>query len=135
MNDDTQHDQQHHVSTDATKRHGHEIHIVVDGEREHTHESTLTPRQIIQLFTERNICPVAAAYQGGLLLSQGEQRHVHFQHFRKRLELCQALGIPTMLLVADFAQRPDATALERSVVSLTQAAQWAAGFDVPHHCD
>src|SRR5918993_512303 len=35
-----------------------------------------------------------------------------------------------MVLVADFAHRPDATALQRAVVSLAQAAQWAAGFDV-----
>jgi sugar phosphate isomerase/epimerase len=94
----------------------------------HLESSTLEATR--QFFEERKIAPAAAAYQGGLLLSQGEQRKAHFDHFRTRLELCQALGIPTMLLVADFAQRPDATALQRSVVSLAQAAQWAAGFDV-----
>lgn len=83
-----------------------------------------------RLFADRGLTPAAAAYQGGLLLSQGEQRKAHFDHYRRRLELCQALGVPTILLVADFAQRPDATALQRAVVSLTQAAQWAAGFDV-----
>jgi sugar phosphate isomerase/epimerase len=65
-----------------------------------------------------------------LLLSQGEQRQVHFEHFRRRLELCQALGIKTLLVVADFVERVDAVALERAVVSLRQAAQWAAGFEV-----
>jgi 2-keto-myo-inositol isomerase len=65
-----------------------------------------------------------------LLLSQGEQRKAHYDHFRKRLDLCQGLGIPTLLVVADFAGDIDATSLERSVVSLTQAAQWAAGFGV-----
>jgi sugar phosphate isomerase/epimerase len=83
-----------------------------------------------QLVKERNLVLAAAAYQGGLLLSQGEQRKAHFDHFRQRLELCQALGVPTMVLVADFAQRPDATSLQRALVSLAQAAQWAAGFDV-----
>jgi 2-keto-myo-inositol isomerase len=83
-----------------------------------------------KLFADRNLAPAAASYQGGLLLSQGEQRRVHFDHFRRRLELCQALGVPTMLVVADFAHRPDATALQRAVVSLAQAAQWAGGFDV-----
>jgi len=83
-----------------------------------------------RLLADRNIRPAAAAYQGGLLLSQGEQRKTHFDHFRRRLELCQSFGIPTILLLADFAQRPDATALQRAVVSLAQAAQWAAGFDV-----
>jgi 2-keto-myo-inositol isomerase len=83
-----------------------------------------------QMLHKRMIVPAGASYQGGLLLSQGEQRRTHFDHFRRRLELCQAIGIPTINVVADFAQRPDETALQRSVVSLKQAAQWAAGFNV-----
>jgi 2-keto-myo-inositol isomerase len=72
----------------------------------------------------------AASYQGGLLLSQGEQRKAHYDHFRRRLDLCQQFGIGTMLVVADFVSAIDQAALERAVVSLQQAAQWAAGFDV-----
>jgi len=94
------------------------------------HLESASPESTRRLFADRNLVPAAAAYQGGLLLSQGEQRKAHFDHFRRRLELCQAVGVPTMLLVADFAHRPDATALQRAVVSLAQAAQWAAGFDV-----
>ncbi len=82
------------------------------------------------LMTDRGIVPLAAAYQGGLLLSQGDARKVHFDHFRKRLDLCEALAIPTLVLVADFAQHPDQPMLERAVVSLAQAGQWAAGFGV-----
>jgi sugar phosphate isomerase/epimerase len=81
-------------------------------------------------LSDRGMSLVAAAYQGGLLLSQGEQRKAHFDHFKRRLDLCQQFGIPTMLLVADFAHAPDAAALGRAVVSLAQAAQWAAGFGV-----
>ena len=81
------------------------------------------------IFGDR-LTPAAAAYQGGLLLSQGEERKAHFDHLRKRLELCQAIGIKTLLVVADFIGRPDETALRRAVVSLTQVGQWAAGFDV-----
>jgi sugar phosphate isomerase/epimerase len=94
------------------------------------HLETASIDSVQRILHERNLRPAAAAYQGGLLLSQGEERRSHFDHFRRRLELCQALGVPTLLLVADFAQRPDATALERAAVSLAQAAQWAAGFDV-----
>ncbi len=83
-----------------------------------------------KLLEARNMQLAAAAYQGGLLLSQGEQRRAHYDHFRKRLDLCQQLGIPTLLVVADFAEAVDAAALERAVVSLTQAAQWAAGFGI-----
>ncbi|HEV3437755.1 MAG TPA: sugar phosphate isomerase/epimerase [Gemmata sp.] len=73
---------------------------------------------------------VAAAYQGGLLLSQGEQRKAHFDHFRRRLDLCQAFGIRTLIVAADFTQSLDAHALGRAIVSLTQAGQWASGFGV-----
>jgi 2-keto-myo-inositol isomerase len=83
-----------------------------------------------RLLADQGITLPAAAYQGGLLLSQGAQRNAHFDDYRRRLELCQAFGIGTLLVVADFVQAVDPTALERSVVSLTQAAQWAAGFGV-----
>jgi 2-keto-myo-inositol isomerase len=83
-----------------------------------------------KLLADRDVQMVAAAYQGGLLLSQGEPRKAHFDHFRRRLEICQQLQIPTLLIVADFAESMDAAALPRAVVSLAQAAQWAAGFDV-----
>lgn len=83
-----------------------------------------------KLLADEGVTLPAAAYQGGLLVSQGEQRRVHFDHFRKRLEMCQACGIGTMLVIADFLDEPDATTLQRASVSLRQAAQWAAGFDV-----
>jgi 4-hydroxyphenylpyruvate dioxygenase len=83
-----------------------------------------------KLLTDRGMTLAAAAYQGGLLLSQAEARLAHFDHFRKRLDLCQEFGIKTLLVVADFVDKVDATALERAVVSLAQAAQWAAGYGV-----
>jgi sugar phosphate isomerase/epimerase len=83
-----------------------------------------------KLLADRQMTLAAAAYQGGLLLSQGEQRKAHYDHFRRRLDLCQEFGIATLLVVADFVGAVDPTALERAVVSLKQAAQWAASFDV-----
>jgi sugar phosphate isomerase/epimerase len=72
----------------------------------------------------------AASYQGGLLLSQGEQRKAHYDHFKRRLDLCQTFGIPVLLVAADFAGQLEPLDLERAVVSLRQAAQWAGGFHV-----
>jgi 2-keto-myo-inositol isomerase len=83
-----------------------------------------------KLLDDRRMTLAAASYQGGLLLSQGEQRKVHYDHYRRRLDLCQQLGIPTLLVVADFVEQVTPTDLERALVSLTQAAQWAAGFGV-----
>jgi sugar phosphate isomerase/epimerase len=83
-----------------------------------------------QLIVDRGLTLSAAAYQGGLLLSQGEQRKAHYDHFKRRLDLCQYFGIGVLLVVADFVEEVEKTALERAVVSLKQAAQWAAAFKV-----
>jgi sugar phosphate isomerase/epimerase len=91
------------------------------------HTSTADTRK---LLADRNITLAAASYQGGLLLSRGEQRKAHYDHFRRRLGLCSAFQIPTLLVVADFVTEVGETDLERAVVSLKQAAQWAAGTSV-----
>jgi len=95
-----------------------------------THLEINSPADTRKLLADRDMTLAAASYQGGLLLSQGEQRQAHYDHFKRRLELCQFFKIPTLLVVADFVDRLDPTSLERAVVSLKQAAQWAAGFDV-----
>lgn len=95
-----------------------------------THLEQHSPADTRQLLEDRQMTLAAAAYQGGLLLSQGEQRRAHYDHFRRRLDLCSAFGIPTLLVVADFVEKVEAVSLQRAVVSLRQAAQWAAGFNV-----
>src|SRR5436190_14235238 len=87
-----------------------------------------SPSATRDLLAANRVTLAAASYQGGLLLSQGEQRKAHFDHYRRRLELCQSFGISTLLVSADFAGAVDATSLERAIVSLKQAAQWAVAF-------
>lgn len=94
------------------------------------HLEAVSPDDTLLALRQREVTLVAAAYQGGLLLSQGEQRKAHFEHFKRRLALCERFSIPTLVLVADFARVPEAADLQRAVVSLAQAAQWAAGFGV-----
>lgn len=94
------------------------------------HLETHSVAQTRKLLDDRQMTLAAASYQGGLLLSQGEQRRAHYDDFRRRLGLCQRLAIPTLLVVADFVDAVDQASLGRAVVSLKQAAQWAAGFDV-----
>jgi sugar phosphate isomerase/epimerase len=95
-----------------------------------THLETHSAADTRRLIEDKQMTLAAASYQGGLLLSQGEARRAHYDHFRRRLDLCQQFRIGTLLVVADFVDKVDPTSLERAVVSLTQAAQWAAGFDV-----
>jgi sugar phosphate isomerase/epimerase len=89
-----------------------------------------SPADTAKLLEDRRMTLAAGAYQGGLLLSQGEARRAHYDHFRRRLELCQRFGIRTLLVVADFVQQVQPPDLERAVISLAQAAQWASAFDV-----
>jgi 2-keto-myo-inositol isomerase len=95
-----------------------------------THLQTTPAEATKQLLAEKGITLAAASYQGGLLLSQGEARKTHFDHFRRRLMLCQEFGIPTLVLAADFREPVTAESLGRAAVSLKQAAQWADGFGV-----
>ncbi|HEX5269369.1 MAG TPA: sugar phosphate isomerase/epimerase [Gemmataceae bacterium] len=95
-----------------------------------THLQAHSGADTLKLLEDNHLTLAAAAYQGGLLLSQGEQRRAHFDHFRRRLELCALFNVPTLLVVADFVEAVDRTALERAVVSLAQAGQAASEFGV-----
>src|SRR6266478_5609095 len=68
-----------------------------------THLETHSAAATRKLLENKQMTLTAASYQGGLLLSQGEQRKVHYDHFRRRLDLCEQFSIPIMLIVADFA--------------------------------
>jgi sugar phosphate isomerase/epimerase len=95
-----------------------------------THLGTHSVADTRKLLEDRQMTLAAAAYQGGLLLSQGAQRQAHYDHFKRRLDLCQTFAIPTLLVAVDFVEKIDATDLKRALVSLKQAAQWATAFNV-----
>jgi len=92
------------------------------------HLETSSVGQTKTLLADHGIeCP-AASYQGGLLFSEGEQKKLHLDHFRKRLDLCQGLGIPVMNILAEFPQRVDQETMQRAIRALGEAAQWAEAF-------
>jgi sugar phosphate isomerase/epimerase len=95
-----------------------------------THLDTHSASDTQAFVRDHGVSLVAASYQGGLLLSQGEPRKAHYDHFKRRLDLCQSFAIPTLVLVADFVAKIEQTDLERAVASLAQAARWAQAFDV-----
>ena len=78
-----------------------------------------------QLASDCGVTLAAAAVQGGILLAQGDARREAFALFERRLELCQSLRIPTMVVAADFTSEVTETDYERAVVSLKQAGQLA----------
>jgi sugar phosphate isomerase/epimerase len=95
-----------------------------------THLEAHSVSETKSLLQDHAITLAGASYQGGLLLSQGAQRQLHWEHFRRRLEICETFSIPTLLVAPDFAEKVDAGSVERAIASLAEAAQWAAGSRV-----
>jgi 2-keto-myo-inositol isomerase len=89
-----------------------------------------TPSAVKQLMADKQVTFAGAAYQGGLLLSQGEARRTSFDHFQKRLALCQEFGIGTLLIVPDVAETLEGDDIGRVQATLAQAAELASAFDV-----
>jgi sugar phosphate isomerase/epimerase len=84
-----------------------------------------------EVLEAAGIHPVAAALQGGLLLSRGLERATHWDHFRRRLDVLRDLGVPTMIIAADSASTlPAAEDYARAAAGLHEAAELAATFGV-----
>ncbi len=88
------------------------------------------PTAIKKLLTDHDVKFVSAAYQGGLLLTQGEERRAQFDLLQRRLSICQELDIPTMLIVPDNTDHVDGNDIERVQAALALAAELASSFNV-----
>ena len=83
-----------------------------------------------RLLEEHEIVTPVASYQGGLLITQGAARDEHWKHFARRLELCRALQVQTLVVAGDLVGSLSQQDLERASMSLGQAAVQAADFGV-----
>jgi sugar phosphate isomerase/epimerase len=91
---------------------------------------THSPADALALLEASRLKPVAAASQGGLLLSQGAERAAHWDHFRRRLALLQELHVPTLIVTPDFVHRPGIEDYAPAAANLGEAAELAASFGV-----
>jgi 4-hydroxyphenylpyruvate dioxygenase len=64
-----------------------------------------------------------ASFQGGLLASQGEARREAWELFSRRLDLCQEVGIGTIVVACDVPRPLSQQTIERVQTSLVQVAQ------------
>jgi 2-keto-myo-inositol isomerase len=94
------------------------------------HLESVSATDTRKVLANRGINLAAAAYQGGLLLSEGPARDAQFEQFRRRLDLCQTFGIRTLLVAPDFTPAGAPRPFGRAVEELARAARWAAGFGV-----
>jgi 4-hydroxyphenylpyruvate dioxygenase len=90
---------------------------------EHLKRHTLD--DVRRLLAEYEMSLPVASLQGGLLVSQGEERRAHWEHFAQRLELCRELGIGTLVVACDVPEPLSQQVLDRVSTSLTQVAQEA----------
>lgn len=77
-------------------------------------------------LADRGLSIPVAAGQGGLLTGA----ELHHDHFRRRLDLCQRLGIETIVIAPDAVPKAGIADLARVAASLARAGEWAAAFGV-----
>ena len=77
-------------------------------------------------LARHGIAPLAASFQGGLLISQGDARREHWKHFEQRLGLCRDLGIPVLVIAGDVFGPLGPDDLGRLAASLVEGAKRAA---------
>lgn len=92
--------------------------------------ATHTVDEVKSRAADRGLKFAAASFQGGILLSQGVARKEAWELFERRLKLCADIGVPTLVITADFLGPFSETDIERAQVSLKQAGQLAAAHDV-----
>ncbi len=82
------------------------------------------------LLVDNGLNVGAAALQGGLLLAGGEKALAHRDLFRRRLDLLEALGVPILIVGADFEESPVLEDYGRAAASLAEAAELAGRHKV-----
>ena len=75
-----------------------------------------------RLLEAQEMTAPVASFQGGLLVSQGDARREHWEHFSRRLRLLRELGVGTLVVACDVIGPLEQQDLERVQASLTQAA-------------
>jgi 2-keto-myo-inositol isomerase len=84
------------------------------------------PGRLADMLARHGIHAVAASYQGGLVVSQGEARREHWRLFERRLVALQAVGVPVLVVAGDAHGPLSAEDLSRLSTSLAEAAARAA---------
>jgi 2-keto-myo-inositol isomerase len=90
-----------------------------------TYLQTHTIVDVKRLLEENQIQAVAAASQGGLLLSRDAERAEHWDLFRRRLDLLRELDVSTLIVAADFVCDLVAEDYGRAAASLLEASELA----------
>lgn len=83
-----------------------------------------------ELFSDAGVELAAASAQGGLLLSRGPEQAIHWDHFKRRLDLLAELKVPILILAADHVREPEDSEFARAAAALARAAALAEPFKI-----
>src|SRR6185312_13579453 len=95
-----------------------------------TYLQSHTVEEARALLEQHGLKAVAAASQGGLLLSRDAEREAHWDLFRRRLDLLRQLEVPTLIVAADFVRDLVPEDYGRAAQSLVEAAELAKAVGV-----
>jgi sugar phosphate isomerase/epimerase len=95
-----------------------------------TYLETRSVDDVLALLETHSVMAPVASYQGGLLVSQGDARREHWDHFSRRLEILRTLGVGTLVVACDIHGPLAQQDLDRAQMSLVQAAEMAANHNV-----
>jgi 4-hydroxyphenylpyruvate dioxygenase len=82
------------------------------------------------LLADHGLTATAACAQGQLLVSQGTVRQEALDALRRKLELCQALDSPVLIVASESPNKVTIDDYDRAAKSLVQVAETAAGYGV-----
>lgn len=87
-------------------------------------------QDVRDLVASHGLVAAAAAGQGGLLLSRGAERPLHWSLFRQRLTILRELGVPVLVLAVDHIRNFSAEDYHRAAAALREAASLAGDSGV-----
>ena len=90
-----------------------------------SHLESHSIEDVRQLLATHEMAAPVASFQGGLLAVDEDAARVAWEHFARRLDICQQLGIETIVVAADFAALPNQEDFDRVQQVLSRAAQAA----------
>lgn len=83
-----------------------------------------------RLLDDNGLSAVSACYHSGVMLTTGEARAKNLDDFRSKLETCEALGCPVLIVPTDFVETAVAEDYDRAVDGLAEAGEIAAPHGV-----
>jgi len=83
------------------------------------------------LLKDNGLEPVGACFHVGVMLSTGAEREKSLREFRMKLEVCEALGAPVLVVPTDFPnEKVEMGDYERAAAGLAEAADLAAAHGI-----